>query len=138
MKEYVVTITEMRKRPFVLIANSKEEAEEKAKADWLIAALNLEQTDVKELQLDVIGKEEYERQLSPDNIEWHKFSELLPEEETRIRFHLNSEVYYGVYFIDTEGDACVSFWPAYRDDSIGTFVQTSTLKSMQITDWANY
>lgn len=138
MNDYVVTITETRKRPFVVTASSEEEAKETAKEEWLLASLSLEQDDVKELQLDVIDKEKYERQLSPDNIEWHKFSEQLPESETRIRFHIGAELYYGIYYADGDGDSCISYWPAYKDDSIECFMQTDTLKNMKLTGWARY
>lgn len=139
MKEYVVTITEIRKHPFVVTASSEEAAKEMAKEDWLMAFLTLEQDDVKELQLAAIGKEEYEKQLSPDNVEWHKFSEQLPESDTRIRFYMGAELYYGIYEDpDADEASCISYWPAYKDDSIGCFMQTDTLKNMKLTDWAKY
>lgn len=136
MKEYVVTITETRKRPFVVTASSEEEAKSMAKEEWINVNLILEQDDVKELQIDAIEKGKYERLLSSDDVEWHKFSEALPENETRIRFYMDRELYYGTYYADE--NSCISYWPAYRDDSIGCFVQTDSLNSMKVTDWAKY
>lgn len=138
MNDYVVTITETRKRPFVVSASSEEYAKEIATEEWRMANLVLEQDDVKKLQLDVIDKEEYERQLSPDNIEWHKFSEQLPEDGEKIQFYINAELYYGYFHLPDQTDeiGVILYWPAYRAGSIWFCDDRITVKGGKITAWA--
>lgn len=138
MKEYVVTITEIRKRSFALSAPSEKGAKSMAKEEWQMENFSLEQDDVKELQIDVIEKEKYEKQLFPDNIEWHKFSEQLPEDGEKIRFYMDEELYCGYFRLPCHPDEIgfISYWPAFRDDSVWFRGYDLTVNSAKITAWA--